>query len=192
MLASWYDARNTTGNNYERFGRLSTDNGATWGNDEVMSDVAEPTAAPARRQRPALLHGRLRPELQQHRGPLRLVGRRSRVDQRPLQQDVFFDKQAAGPPPPPSPNLVHDLATLYDGNSNGYIDPGESFGIDERIRNAGNADAHDISGVLTSTTAGITITTGTRRTRTSRQAGTGRTRPASRAVQTTRSSAAGT
>ena len=27
---------------YERFARLSTDNGATWGNDEVMSDAVSP------------------------------------------------------------------------------------------------------------------------------------------------------
>ena len=30
LLASWYDARNTTGNSYERWGRVSADNGATW------------------------------------------------------------------------------------------------------------------------------------------------------------------
>ena len=42
MLATWYDARNTSGNNFERFARLSPDNGATWGNDEVMSDTQSP------------------------------------------------------------------------------------------------------------------------------------------------------
>ena len=42
VLVSWYDARNTTGNSLERFARLSPDNGATWGNDEVMSDALSP------------------------------------------------------------------------------------------------------------------------------------------------------
>ena len=42
VFASWYDARNTTGNSLERFARLSTDNGVTWGNDEVMSDAVSP------------------------------------------------------------------------------------------------------------------------------------------------------
>ena len=82
ILASWYDARNTSGNNFERFARLSTDNGATWGNDEVMSDAQSPLPSAARSERSALLHGRLRPQLQQRRGPLRVVGRRARPDQR--------------------------------------------------------------------------------------------------------------
>jgi hypothetical protein len=39
-LATWYDRRNTTdGQNYERFGRISTDNGATWGPEMAISDV---------------------------------------------------------------------------------------------------------------------------------------------------------
>ena len=43
MLATWYDRRNTTdGLNYERFGRISTDNGATWGPDTAISDVLIP------------------------------------------------------------------------------------------------------------------------------------------------------
>ena len=45
-----------------------------------------------------------------------------------------------------------------DGDQN--IDAGESVGLDERIRNAGNAGATGISGVLTSPTPGITITQG--------------------------------
>lgn len=40
LVAGWYDRRNTTnGTNYEYFGRISTDNGATWGADEAVSDV---------------------------------------------------------------------------------------------------------------------------------------------------------
>ena len=39
VFASWYDRRNTTdGSNYEYYGRLSTDNGATWQTDQAISD----------------------------------------------------------------------------------------------------------------------------------------------------------
>jgi hypothetical protein len=42
-LATWYDRRNTTdGLNYERFGRISTDSGATWGPEMPISDVLIP------------------------------------------------------------------------------------------------------------------------------------------------------
>jgi virginiamycin B lyase len=41
--ASWYDRRNTTnGENYQRFARVSTNNGATWGPDEPLSTVMIP------------------------------------------------------------------------------------------------------------------------------------------------------
>jgi sugar lactone lactonase YvrE len=41
--ASWYDRRNTTnGENYQRFARISTNNGATWGPDEPLSTVLIP------------------------------------------------------------------------------------------------------------------------------------------------------
>jgi len=43
VLATWYDRRNTTdGLNYEYYGRLSLDNGATFLPDEPISDVAIP------------------------------------------------------------------------------------------------------------------------------------------------------
>jgi hypothetical protein len=43
VFVSWYDERNTTGEaGYERFGRLSTDNGATWQADSQVSDVVSP------------------------------------------------------------------------------------------------------------------------------------------------------
>ena len=160
VLVSWYDARNTTGNSFERFARLSPDNGATWGNDEVMSDAPSPLPLQPDGSVQACYTGdydRSYSNATAHYtawvdGRVSISGT--------AQQDVVFDKHPVGPPPPPAPNLVHDLTTLFDGNSNGYIDPGESFGLDERVRNAGNADAHSISGVLTSPTPGITITTG--------------------------------
>ena len=42
VFVSWYDERNTTGDFLERYGRASFDNGATWGNDEPISDVIFP------------------------------------------------------------------------------------------------------------------------------------------------------
>ena len=43
VLASWYDRRNTDdGYSYEFYGRLSLDNGATWLDDEPISDVLVP------------------------------------------------------------------------------------------------------------------------------------------------------
>jgi hypothetical protein len=42
IFVSWYDERNTTNNSLQRFGRASSDNGATWGNDEPISDVVYP------------------------------------------------------------------------------------------------------------------------------------------------------
>jgi DNA-binding beta-propeller fold protein YncE len=44
--ATWYDRRNTTnGENYQRFARVSNDNGATWGTDEPLSTemIPQPT-----------------------------------------------------------------------------------------------------------------------------------------------------
>jgi len=41
--ATWYDRRNTSdGTNYERFARISSDNGATWGPDQALSTVLIP------------------------------------------------------------------------------------------------------------------------------------------------------
>jgi hypothetical protein len=41
--ATWYDRRSTTnGTNYQRFARISKDNGATWGTDEALSTVLIP------------------------------------------------------------------------------------------------------------------------------------------------------
>jgi CSLREA domain-containing protein len=42
VFVSWYDERNTTDDTLERFGRASTDNGATWGTESAISDVIFP------------------------------------------------------------------------------------------------------------------------------------------------------
>ena len=158
VFASWYDARETTGTSLERWGRLSGDNGATWDNDQVISDVPSPLPLqPDPNVQPCYTGDYDRSYSNDAAHYL------SWVDGRVLiggasQQDVFFDKHAVGPPPPPAPNLVHDLTTVFDQDGDGVIEPGETFGLDERVRNAGNAAATGITGVLSSTTSGITIT----------------------------------
>jgi len=42
VFVSWYDARNTSGTAYERWGRVSNDNGLTWQADDVISDAPSP------------------------------------------------------------------------------------------------------------------------------------------------------
>jgi CSLREA domain-containing protein len=42
VVASWYDERNTSTDALQRFGRVSLDNGATWGADMAISDVIFP------------------------------------------------------------------------------------------------------------------------------------------------------
>jgi Ca2+-binding RTX toxin-like protein len=47
LLASWYDRRNTANFDYERFARISTDNGATWGSEFTLGDtvITQPAQA---------------------------------------------------------------------------------------------------------------------------------------------------
>jgi hypothetical protein len=46
IFAAWYDRRNAgAGTSYEYFGRVSTDNGATWQTDQAVSDVLIPQPA---------------------------------------------------------------------------------------------------------------------------------------------------
>ncbi|HVG01173.1 MAG TPA: sialidase family protein, partial [Chloroflexia bacterium] len=46
VFVGWYDRRNTANNDYERFGRASTDNGVTWQADMAVSDIIIPQWAP--------------------------------------------------------------------------------------------------------------------------------------------------
>ena len=166
---------------YERFARLSPDNGATWGNDEVMSDTASPLPLqPDPNVQPCYTGDYDRSYSNDAAHYVSWVDGRVLINGA-SQQDVFFDKHTVGPPPPPSPNLVHDLTTLFGANGEQNIDPGESVGLDERIRNAGNAGATKISGVLSSTDAWDHDHAGQLGAiRTSLPEATGRTRPASR------------
>ena len=45
VFVGWYDRRNTANNDYERFGRVSPDNGVSWLPDEAVSDVIIPQPA---------------------------------------------------------------------------------------------------------------------------------------------------
>jgi Neuraminidase (sialidase) len=39
LVATWYDRRNTTNDDYQRFASVSIDGGVTWGPNEKVSDV---------------------------------------------------------------------------------------------------------------------------------------------------------
>jgi hypothetical protein len=49
VFVSWYDRRDTTNNDYWRYGRASLDNGATWQADMAVSDavIPQPAVSPA-------------------------------------------------------------------------------------------------------------------------------------------------
>ena len=51
------------------------------------------------------------------------------------------------------PSLIHDLATVYDQDGDGYLEPGETFQLDERIRNTGGATATGITSVVSSSSS---------------------------------------
>jgi subtilisin-like proprotein convertase family protein len=61
--------------------------------------------------------------------------------------------------PQSSPVLVHDQTTVDDtaGDGDGALEPGESFGLEERLRNAGNAGATNVAGTLSGGT-GMAVT----------------------------------
>jgi hypothetical protein len=107
VFVSWYDERNTVGDNLERWGRASTDNGATWEPDMSVSDVAYPKplqpdpgiqACYAGDYDYATFNGNGQGSmaLQTWTDGRVLIGGQS-------QQDVFFD-QAAAPTPTASPS----------------------------------------------------------------------------------------
>ena len=56
------------------------------------------------------------------------------------------------------PSLIHDLATVYDQDGDGYLEPGETFQLDERVRNTGGATATNITSVVSSSSSGVSIT----------------------------------
>src|SRR6266508_5674470 len=56
------------------------------------------------------------------------------------------------------PSLIHDQTTVFDEDGDGYLEPGETFELDERIRNTGGQAATNVSSVLSTGTSGVTIT----------------------------------
>ena len=103
VFVSWYDARNTTGNDYERWGRLSNDNGVTWQADDVISDASSPLPLqPDGSVQPCYAGDYDRSFADGSAFFITWVDGSTLVSGNP-QQDVFFDKIPDGPPPPPPP-----------------------------------------------------------------------------------------
>jgi subtilisin-like proprotein convertase family protein len=58
-------------------------------------------------------------------------------------------------------NFVPTGNTLAGGDGDAYAEPGEALSLAIGIKNTGNADAYNVTGVLTTSTPGVTITVGT-------------------------------
>jgi hypothetical protein len=98
VFVSWYDARNTTGNDYERWGRLSTDGGLTWATDDVLSDAASPLPLqPDSAVQPCYAGDYDRSFADAFFAFGSWVDGRTLISGNP-QQDVYFDKVALAPP----------------------------------------------------------------------------------------------
>ncbi|UCF81697.1 MAG: hypothetical protein JSV08_04595, partial [Acidobacteriota bacterium] len=55
-------------------------------------------------------------------------------------------------------SVAYDSSTFTDcGNADGAVDPGETIDLNVTVQNTGGADAFNVSGVLSTTTPGITI-----------------------------------
>ena len=61
--------------------------------------------------------------------------------------------------PATGPVMVHNLAspTELGGDGDGFLDPGEAFRVNERLRNLGNASATGVTGTLSSSSTGVTV-----------------------------------
>jgi len=114
VFASWYDSRNTTADAYERWGRLSTDNGQTWTADAAISDASSPLPQQVDPWVNSCYSGDY--DRSFYNGSAFLgawVDGRGPLYNGMAQQDVFFDQVAdtvlpppPPPPPPPPSNLV--------------------------------------------------------------------------------------
>ena len=101
VFVSWYDQRNTANNDLQRFGRLSTDNGATWQAPAAVSD----TISPLPLQPDPNIQSCYTGDYDRSFGVNGTI-HTTWVDGRVLingaaQQDVFYDQVATGGPPPP-------------------------------------------------------------------------------------------
>ena len=114
VMVSWYDERNTTTDSLQRYGRISTNNGATWDTDFALSDVIFPKPL-----QPDTLVNPVDVGLYNNAAfsddNFGNVAYHTWVDGRnsiagSSQQDVYFDKITFGPPP------IITVTTLDDHN----------------------------------------------------------------------------
>ena len=119
VFVSWYDERNTTTDALERFGRASSDNGATWGTEMAVSNVVFPKPLqpdPAFVSTRAGIYNRTafsdngNGQIAYHAW----TDGRVSISGQP-QQDVFFDKIDFGLP---MPRIVTTLDDHDDGTCN--------------------------------------------------------------------------
>lgn len=109
----WYDRRNTTdGQNYEVWGRQSSDNGATWAADQPVSTVLIPQPQQPDSTVQACYAGDYN-----YATAFGTIHYATWTDGRVLvsgvpQQDVFFAAVAAGAPPPPDFTVSLNPASL--------------------------------------------------------------------------------
>jgi hypothetical protein len=99
VFVGWYDARNTTGNAYERWGRVSNDNGQTWQADDAISDASSPLPLqPDANVNPCYAGDYDRSFADGNAFFGAWVDGRVTISGVP-QQDVFFDRVMDAPPP---------------------------------------------------------------------------------------------
>ncbi len=113
VFVSWYDERNTVAETgYERFGRLSTDNGATWQLDSQVSDGVIPKPLQPDPQINSCYAGNY-DRAAAGTGVVHTSWTDGRISiSGTPQQNVFYDKvPTTGPPPqpPPPPPPPHRL-----------------------------------------------------------------------------------
>ncbi len=74
--------------------------------------------------------------------------------------DQDFALVVSNAAPSSGPVLVHDLVTPTEigaADGDGFLEPGESFSLRERLRNVGNASATGITSVLTESQAALSV-----------------------------------
>ena len=124
VLISWYDARNTTGDDLERSGRVSADNGATWANAEMLSDVVSPKPLQPDPNVQACYAGDYDRNSTTRRTTT-APGSTAASDRRLVAAERVLRQGRCRATTSPAPNIVHDLTTLFD-DGDVIIEPGES------------------------------------------------------------------
>ena len=107
VVVSWYDRRGTINYDYEYWGRVSTDNGATWEPDGPISDRVIPQPLQPDPLLPACFAGDYNYHVADATTAyLAWTDGRNLVNGSP-QQDIYFDRVVFGPPPPsPTPSAT--------------------------------------------------------------------------------------